>query len=77
MDPGEAILRVYSGYGDTATTLVGNRMVDSYISYTAQGTSETIHGAFQAGTLTLCHAPEQRRIVINSLGRVRTEPGAC
>lgn len=48
----------------------------SYISYTPAGDTQQIGGAFQAGTLTLCHTSASsnsaREIVIYRTGRPRT-----
>ncbi len=65
--------------------LTGNRPVASYVSYTPDGATRRLSGAFQAGTLSLCDharlAPE-RRIVISRTGRprlatLRAEPPPC
>jgi len=59
-------------------TLRGNRFVKNYISYTGDGGSRSITGAFQAGTLMLCdhtglsNSKHARAIVIGSSGRPRT-----
>lgn len=57
--------------------LRGNAGVDDYVSYTAEGTSRKVNGAFQAGTFTLCvgssSSAEGRSIVINATGRVRSQ----
>jgi len=57
--------------------LTGNNTVVSYVSYTPFGQTNTIGGAFQAGTLTVCPTPGKRstvrQIVISSTGRVRTQ----
>lgn len=48
----------------------------SYISYTPAGDTQQVGGAWQAGTLTLCHvsaSPESaRQVVIYRTGRPRT-----
>jgi len=55
--------------------LQGNATVDRYISYGAQGRSQSTTGAFQAGTLTLCGAGQTHvwRVVINAVGKPRLE----
>ena len=73
VDSGETIIRVFAA-APAGMTLTGNTNVAHYISYTATGTSHLVSNAFQAGTLTVCLTPEARDIVINSVGRVRTEP---
>jgi len=56
-------------------TLQGNATVDSYISYGPQGRSQSMTGAFQAGTLTLCATGQTHiwRVVINAVGKPRLE----
>jgi len=57
--------------------LTGNAPVARYISYTSLGMTKLISGAFQAGTLTLCHqnisVGEARQIIINMSGRPRVQ----
>jgi type IV fimbrial biogenesis protein FimT len=57
--------------------LKGNSTVDKQIGYTSMGVTKHPSGSFQAGTLTLCkrsaNSTESRRIIINSMGRPRTE----
>ncbi|MBK7544080.1 MAG: GspH/FimT family pseudopilin [Candidatus Competibacter sp.] len=78
VDAGESIIRVFESIpGQTGMTLTGNRPVARYISYVATGATQSIGGAFQAGALTLCAAPNARRIVINMAGRIRTEETSC
>lgn len=55
--------------------LSGNSTVNRYVSYGPQGRSQTVTGAFQAGTLTLC-SPGQSSIlevVINAVGKPRLQ----
>ena len=56
-------------------TLQGNNPVKRYVSYGAEGRSQSKSGAFQAGTLTLCglDQPSVWRIVINPVGKPRLE----
>lgn len=55
--------------------LSGNYMVSRYISFSATGTTRTVGGAFQAGTVTLCKVSDRisegRDIVLNNVGRMR------
>ena len=55
----------------------GNQPVAKYVSYDATGGTKTVSGAFQAGTLTVCHTSagrvEARQIVINASGRPRVQ----
>lgn len=61
----------------------GNSPVKRYIRYTPTGRATMLGGAFQAGTLTLCHTDGKshvRKLVINAVGRVRRAkqpPGPC
>lgn len=61
----------------------GNTPVRRYVRYTSSGSTELVGGAFQAGTLTLCHASGEqavRRLVLSPSGRLRRErdvPGPC
>ncbi len=69
----ETVIRVFQGPStSTGITLQGNRPVRKYVSYDALGFSRLASEAFQAGSLTVCHAPDARYIIINSVGRVRT-----
>lgn len=78
IDVGETIIRVFEAFPTGANmTLTGNTHVARYVSYVATGATQLIGGGFQAGTLTLCAAPKARRIVINSVGRVRTIGATC
>ena len=56
--------------------LSGNLNVSRYISFTASGGTALASGAFQAGTITMCHAStegsEARQIVLSASGRPRT-----
>lgn len=55
----------------------GNQQVARYISFTPLGLTKSTKGAFQAGTLTLCHRSAEpgpaRQVVINSVGRPRVQ----
>lgn len=55
--------------------LSGNYMVSRYISFSPTGTTRTVGGAFQAGTVTLCKVSDRinegRDIVLNNVGRMR------
>ncbi len=76
----ETLLRVYSGLA-SSLSLTGNVSVASYVSYVANGQSQLINGAFQAGTLSLCDdrtGNVGRDLVLNNTGRVRLVTGvAC
>jgi len=57
--------------------LGGNIYVAKYISYTPDGVSKLISGAFQSGTITLCNASSRpgpaRQIVLSPAGRPRVQ----
>ncbi|CDI03862.1 putative type-4 fimbrial pilin related signal peptide protein [Candidatus Competibacter denitrificans Run_A_D11] len=78
VDAGEEIIGVFREIaGNSGMTLTGNSPVANYISYTADGVTRLISGAFQAGTLTACMAPKARQIVINSVGRIKVVESMC
>lgn len=57
----------------------GNSPVSHYLRYTATGQAQRLGGAFQAGTLTLCHArgtQRVRQLVLSASGRLRRVAGA-
>jgi type IV fimbrial biogenesis protein FimT len=55
----------------------GNVTVSRFVSFGASGRSLALNGAFQAGTLTVCHRQTQEargwRVVVNAVGRPRLE----
>ena len=71
--PAEVIVHTESALPGNFLTTTG----DNYISFTASGGTELTTGAFQATTVTLCSQSEPvgpaRKIVINSVGRLRVE----
>jgi type IV fimbrial biogenesis protein FimT len=73
-EPDETLLQVQAPL-PALLTLQGNATVDRYISYGQEGRSQSISGAFQAGTLTLCAATQAHawRVVINPVGKPRLE----
>lgn len=57
----------------------GNSPVSRYLRYTPTGQTKRLGGAFQAGTLTICHSSgmqQQRRLVLSATGRLRSTVGA-
>jgi type IV fimbrial biogenesis protein FimT len=73
----EPLLRVQGAMGNQITA-TGNTNVANYISYIASGQSQMTGGGFQAGTITFCDDRAEdvgKNLVINSTGRVRTDPG--
>ena len=72
-DPGEPIIQVRQRLAD-GLVLTGSFSGAKYVSYSPTGATKLLSGAFQAGTLTLCHisAPEMsRQIIISITGRPR------
>lgn len=76
LDTGETIIRVH-GALEGGNKLTGNTNLAHYISYAPNGMTQLISGAIQMGTLTLCHPPKARQIIINSTGRIRSEEATC
>lgn len=58
-----------------AMRITGNTTVARLIGYGAEGRSETLSGAFQAGTVSVCATGQSQgwRVVINAAGRPRLE----
>lgn len=81
-DDGEPLLYVGAARG-TGVRISGNAPVSRYVRYTPSGEARLLSGAFQAGTLTVCHASGQqplRRLVLSASGRLRIakgDAGAC
>lgn len=73
-DRDEKVLQVQAAL-PAFLTLRGNATVDRYVSYGADGRSQSTTGAFQAGTLTLCGTGQAHvwRMVINAVGKPRLE----
>lgn len=71
VDNSESVLRVHealSGYLAVRDNFAG------YISYTSEGATQKINGAFQSGTIAFCDSPSGksvRRMVISKSGRPR------
>jgi type IV fimbrial biogenesis protein FimT len=82
LDEGELVLRT----GDASAAGVrisGNTPVSRYVRYMPSGLAKMQSGAFQAGTITLCHADGEqqiRKLVLSATGRLRTvkeAAGSC
>lgn len=75
-DAGELVVRYRSAL-PAGWQITGNTLVSRYVSYDPSGTTKLTNGGFQAGTLTICpasaSATHARQIVINSMGRPRTQ----
>ena len=70
-DTGEELLRQVPAH--QGVVIEGNYWVKEYISFTPDGSARAISGAFQIGTVTICH-PELSNsygLVISVGGRVR------
>ncbi len=78
-DLGEPVLQHHAGAAQ-GLALTGNLPVGTYVSFSASGTAKLSSGAFQAGTFTLCPAPNSRisvrKIVLAATGRARLQPGS-
>jgi len=76
LDVGETII-VRAEALPSTLKLVGNLNVARYVSFAGNGATKLVGGAFQAGTLTLCHASlsagEGRQIILNAVGRPRVQ----
>jgi len=75
-EAGEEILRHIS-LQDMGMTLQGNATVRDAITYSPSGAAVRTSGAFQAGTLVLCMAPDARKIILSRGGRIRIEADSC
>lgn len=71
----DEVLLQQRGASRAAVRIVGNSTVNHLVGYGAQGRSESLTGAFQAGTVRVC-APGQGegwQVVLNAVGRPRLE----
>ncbi len=74
-DAGETILRSFPAL-PADLRLAGNQPVASYVRYMPDGQARLTSGAFQAGTLTLCHANTAIagvQLILSIGGRVRQD----
>jgi len=78
LDEGETVLR-HHGASPPGWTIRGNQPVARFVSYDPLGSTRLVSGAFQAGSVVFCReggraaSPLPRRVVINSVGRPRSE----
>lgn len=76
VEDGEVILRRGDALGE-GFVMAGNAPVAEYVSYTPLGLTKKTSGAFQAGTITLCHEAsrdgEARQVVVSISGRPRVQ----
>lgn len=77
VDTDETLIRVFDGEAMGGLLVTGNSPVADYISYGPLGNTLRNSGAFQAGTLTFCHPPLEKSIIIRRNGRHRIEIGKC
>jgi type IV fimbrial biogenesis protein FimT len=74
----EEPLLLQAAPADGALRIRGNTPVRRYVRYTPDGTAKLIGGAFQAGTLSLCHESGElakRQLILNATGRLRQARG--
>ena len=72
-DVTEPVLNIQRRIG--TGTLIGNRMVSSYLSYRPDGVARSISGALQMGTFVVCDQrgyESGKAIILAHTGRVRT-----
>lgn len=81
-DAGELVLKTNDPMA-SGVRITGNTHVRRYVRYTPTGEAKMLNGAFQAGTITLCHSDGQqavRKLVLSATGRLRTvkeAAGSC
>lgn len=79
LDEGETVLR-HHGPAPPGWVVSGNQPVARFVSYDSLGSTRLVSGAFQAGSVVFCRQGQRsgmslsRRVVINSVGRPRSEP---
>jgi type IV fimbrial biogenesis protein FimT len=79
LDEGEPLLYQQAPHPGSVIAK-GNTPVRRYIRYTSLGNAKMLSGAFQAGTLSICHASGShavRRLVLSASGRLRRSRGAA
>lgn len=79
LDDDEPILKAADTIA-SGVRISGNTPVRRYVRYTPSGEAKLQSGAFQAGTITLCHQDglqPLRRLVLNATGRLRTTQEAA
>ncbi len=82
LDAEELVLRTGDASAD-GVRISGNTPVSRYVRYMPSGLAQMQNGAFQAGTITMCHADGEqaiRKLILNPSGRLRTvkeAAGSC
>jgi type IV fimbrial biogenesis protein FimT len=74
LDAGEPVISQQPG--NPQISIRGNAPVARYLRLTPTGRAKLPGGAFQAGTLRLCHRHgmiDQRRLILSATGRIRSE----
>jgi len=74
LDTGEPVISQQPG--NSQISIRGNAPVARYLRLTPTGRAKRPGGAFQAGTLSLCHRHgmiDQRRLILSATGRIRSE----
>jgi type IV fimbrial biogenesis protein FimT len=70
---GEPVLAI-EGPAPPGITIVANRPLADYVSYTSLGRARMLNGALQMGTFTICRSGQRAlHVVLANSGRVRTE----
>ena len=78
-DQGEQLL-ITSGPVPKGIRVSGNTPLRQYVRYVPTGRTRMMSGAFQAGTITLCHEDglqPLRQLIISATGRMRTTKGGA
>jgi len=75
----ELLIR-YRSAAPAGWSMQGTRTIARYVSYDEMGLTRFTGGGFQAGTVTICRLGSSRapprQVIINSLGRVRSQDAA-
>lgn len=75
-DPGSELLRVHRP--DTAGISIPETLSNgTRLSYSSTGETRAPGGAFIAGRLEICHAGQDRRVIISKTGRPRVTKQSC
>ncbi len=74
---GERLIRSTNASANAGVTISGNAPVAQYVSYMPGGWVRQTNGALQMGTLTVCVGNQARKVIINRVGRIRTEKAVC
>jgi len=75
LDTGETPLRVSEAINNTVLITTSTTNFANFVRFRPDG--QSLGASIATGTLLICTAPEQRRIVFNAIGRLRIETGTC